>query len=159
MREIRQSGSEGGGAGNSTGSPYPYHSGAPPEPNVEPQSLFYDSNYVIDDNPQMAGLVQSVEATAEAQRKGKQPLGREAILRQEAAEKPMHTKRSPAPSFHAFTRVRKDLYHLYSEFVAAFRVAAETLKSGDRHAAFPIGSFPPHLPFVRAILSTPPAWA
>jgi hypothetical protein len=24
MREIRQSGSEGGGAGNSTGSPYPY---------------------------------------------------------------------------------------------------------------------------------------
>jgi hypothetical protein len=25
MREIRQSGSEGGGAGNSTGSPYPYY--------------------------------------------------------------------------------------------------------------------------------------
>src|SRR3954453_23710281 len=32
MREIRQSGSEGGGTGNSTGPPYPYHSWAPPEP-------------------------------------------------------------------------------------------------------------------------------
>jgi len=30
MREIRKSGSEGGGAGNSTGSPYPYHAVAPP---------------------------------------------------------------------------------------------------------------------------------
>ena len=30
MREIRTSGSEGGGAGNSTGSPYPYWEGRPP---------------------------------------------------------------------------------------------------------------------------------
>ncbi len=29
MREIRQSGSEGGGAGNSTGPPYPYREGGP----------------------------------------------------------------------------------------------------------------------------------
>jgi hypothetical protein len=29
MREIRTSGSEGGGAGNSTGSPYPYYAYAP----------------------------------------------------------------------------------------------------------------------------------
>ena len=29
MREIRTSGSEGGGAGKSTGPPYPYHAGAP----------------------------------------------------------------------------------------------------------------------------------
>ena len=29
MREIRTSGSEGGGAGNSTGSSYPYHARAP----------------------------------------------------------------------------------------------------------------------------------
>ena len=29
MREIRKSGSEGGGAGNSTGPPYPYHACAP----------------------------------------------------------------------------------------------------------------------------------
>jgi hypothetical protein len=30
MREIRKSGSEGGGAGNSTGPPYPYRARAPP---------------------------------------------------------------------------------------------------------------------------------
>ncbi len=29
MREIRMSGSEGGGAGNSTGPPYPYYAQAP----------------------------------------------------------------------------------------------------------------------------------
>ena len=29
MREIRLSGSEGGGTGNSTGPPYPYHAYAP----------------------------------------------------------------------------------------------------------------------------------
>ena len=32
MREIRTSGSEGGGAGNSTGSPYPYKSVRPARP-------------------------------------------------------------------------------------------------------------------------------
>lgn len=53
---------------------------------------------------QIAALVQSVEAAAEAQRKktGKKPLGREAILRQDPKAEPQHTKRSPAPRFHAF---------------------------------------------------------
>jgi len=32
MREIRTSGSEGGGTGYSTGPPYPYHAWAPSEP-------------------------------------------------------------------------------------------------------------------------------
>jgi hypothetical protein len=102
---------------------------------------------------QIESLVQSVESEAAAQRKrsGKQPLGAEAILRQDPTAKPERTKKSPATRFHAFSRaVREDLYRLYSEFVVAFRTAAEKLKSGDRHAAFPIGSFPPHLPFVRA---------
>jgi len=102
---------------------------------------------------QMESLVRSVEAEAEAQRKrsSKQPLGAEAILRQDPTAKPRRTTRSPAPRFHAFSRaVREDLNRLYAEFIAAFRAAAEKLKLGDRHAAFPIGSFPPHLPFVRA---------
>ena len=34
MREIRLSGSEGGGAGYSTGPPYPYHALAPSEPGL-----------------------------------------------------------------------------------------------------------------------------
>jgi REP element-mobilizing transposase RayT len=102
---------------------------------------------------QIAALVQSVEAAAEEQRRktGKKPLGREAILRQDPTAKPQHTKKSPAPRFHAFrAAVRRDLYGFYAEFVAAFRTAAEKLKSGIRTTAFPIGSFPPHLPFVRA---------
>lgn len=103
---------------------------------------------------QIAGLIQSVEIAATAQRKGIQPAGREAILRQEPTAEPKHTKKSPAPRFHAYrARVRKDLYDLYAEFVLAFRVAAEKLRSGDRHTAFPLGSFPPHLPFVRALPS------
>jgi REP element-mobilizing transposase RayT len=109
---------------------------------------------------QIAGLVQSVEAAAASERteSGKQPLGREAILRQEPTAEPEDTKKSPAPRFHAFrARVRQELYSLYAEFVTAFRTAAEKLKSGDRTAAFPIGSFPPHLPFVRA--TALPAWA
>jgi hypothetical protein len=34
--------------------------------------------------------------------------------------------------------------------VAAFREAADKLRAGDRNAAFPIGSFPPRLPYVEA---------
>jgi hypothetical protein len=37
---------------------------------------------------------------------------------------------------------------MYAWFVAAFRSAAEKLKQGDREARFPVGSFPPGLPFV-----------
>jgi hypothetical protein len=33
--------------------------------------------------------------------------------------------------------------------MAAFRDAAEKLRAGDRLVAFPEGSFPPSLPFVR----------
>jgi len=44
----------------------------------------------------------------------------------------------------------------YSTFLAAFREAAEKLKAGDRAARFPLGSFPPALPFVSAYPSLPP---
>jgi hypothetical protein len=40
---------------------------------------------------------------------------------------------------------------MYGLFLAAFRDAAEQLKAGDRSARFPTGSFPPGLPFVRAL--------
>jgi hypothetical protein len=42
----------------------------------------------------------------------------------------------------------RELYRLYFEFVSS---AADLLKSGNRNAPFPIGSFPPHLPFVREL--------
>lgn len=105
---------------------------------------------------QIECMVQEIEDTAEAQRKrsGQQPLGADAIRRQDPRTEPNRTKKSPAPRFHAFRKAaRQELHRLYFEFVAAFREAADRLKSGDRQARFPTGSFPPHLPFVRAFPS------
>jgi hypothetical protein len=47
-------------------------------------------------------------------------------------------------------KVRKALWAAYGTFFAAFREAAERWRAGDREAAFPVGSFPPGLPFVTA---------
>ena len=56
---------------------------------------------------------------------------------------------SPAPLFHAASKaVRRELYEGYAWFVAAYREAAEKLRNGNRVVSFPIGSFPPPLPFV-----------
>ncbi len=109
---------------------------------------------------QIECMVQEIEIAAGAQRErsGRQPLGPEAIRRQDPRTEPVRTKKSPAPRFHAFYKgARQELHRLYFEFVAAFREAAGKLKAGDRHARFPIGSFPPHLPFVRAFPAVFPA--
>jgi hypothetical protein len=53
-----------------------------------------------------------------------------------------------APITRSKGAARKALWEAYSTFVAAFREAAEKLKAGDRNVVFPIGSFPPRLPFV-----------
>jgi hypothetical protein len=56
---------------------------------------------------------------------------------------------SPAPLVHAATKAaRKLFYETYATFVSAFRAASEALRRGERDAPFPIGSFPPALPFV-----------
>lgn len=107
----------------------------------------------------VAGLVEEVEekARAERQSRGLEPLGVEAILKQRPHTRPNQTKKSPAPRFHAVTKeVRETFWIAYSMFVAAFREAAEKLKAGDRSARFPVGSFPPGLPFVRAHPAQPP---
>ena len=68
---------------------------------------------------------------------------------QEPHSKPVRSKKSPAPRFHAFRKsVRRELYEAYAWFVAAFRDASEKLRSGDLTAKFPPGSFPLALPFV-----------
>ena len=96
-------------------------------------------------------LIRQIEATAAAERsKTKvEPLGAEKILAQEPETRPDTLDRSRAPFIHAATRkVRKELWQAYGWFLAAYRAAAEKLREGDRNAAFPPGSFPPHLPFV-----------
>lgn len=66
-----------------------------------------------------------------------------------AYERPLRSKRSPAPYFHcASKRVRRELYAAYSWFVAAYREATERLSRGDPSPGFPKGSFPPPLPYV-----------
>ena len=109
---------------------------------------------VEDYRQRVAGLVEDIESEARAGReaRGIEPLGVEAILRQSPHVRPNQTKRSPAPLFHAVAKeVRETFWFAYSMFVAAFREAAERLKAGELSVVrFPVGSFPPGLPFVRA---------
>jgi hypothetical protein len=96
-------------------------------------------------------LIRDIETEAAIRRSatGSQPLGASAILGRHPHERPKHLKKSPAPLFHAASaKVRKELWEAYRWFVASFRDAAEKLRAGDRSAAFPVGSFPPALPFV-----------
>jgi len=89
------------------------------------------------------------EAAAHRDRTGAQPLGRAAILAQNPLSQPVRTKKSPAPAAHAATRtVRRELRDAYFWFVAAYRAAAEKLRAGQRDVPFPLGRFPPPLPFV-----------
>jgi hypothetical protein len=99
----------------------------------------------------VAALVEDIESEAAARRKrtGAKPLGVAAVLAQDPLQWPKKTKKSPAPAFHAASKaMRRELWNAYSLFVAAYRDAAEKLRAGIRDVAFPIGSFPPALPFV-----------
>jgi len=98
----------------------------------------------------ITALVADIEAEASARRKrtGAQPLGVAAVLAQNPLRRPERTKTSPAPAFHAASQAaRREHRGFYAEFVAAYRDAADKLRAGA-HAVFPIGSFPPALPFV-----------
>jgi hypothetical protein len=96
-------------------------------------------------------LVDEIETEAAAARQDLPSLGVEAVLAQDPHSRPKQSKKSPAPRFHAWSHeARWALYEAYGFFVGAFRDAAEKLRSGDLTARFPAGSFPPHLPFVRA---------
>jgi REP element-mobilizing transposase RayT len=107
----------------------------------------------------VADLVEAIESEAAAAlaANGRVPMGVAGILRQSPETRPAHSKKSPAPLYHAATRaVRKAFWEAYAMFVAAFREASERLRAGDRMARFPIGSFPPGLPFVAAEAVGPP---
>ncbi|HEX9940638.1 MAG TPA: transposase [Thermoanaerobaculia bacterium] len=99
----------------------------------------------------VAALVDSVVAEAALARSqtGRPVEGVESILSRNPQYRPAELVCSPAPLVHAATkRARKAFYKMYSWFVAAFRTAADMLKQGARDAPFPVGSFPPGLPFV-----------
>lgn len=101
----------------------------------------------------IAALVEAITEEARVARasSGSQPLGPEAIRRQVPGMRPEKLKRSPAPRFHAFRKTaRRTLYEAFATFVAAFREASERLRRGETNVSFPVGSFPPGLPFVTA---------
>ena len=100
----------------------------------------------------VTNLVSEIELEAQSALGDREPLGPEAILAQDPhSHPPKQPKKSPAPRFHAFSKeIRHALYNAYSEFLTAFRDAAEKLRSGDLDTRFPSGSFPPGLPFVRS---------
>ncbi len=107
----------------------------------------------------VADLVEAIESEAAAAlaASGRVPLGVAGVLRQSHETRPTTTKRSPAPLYHAATRaVRKLFWEAYATFLAAFQEASERLRAGDRAARFPLGSFPPRLPFVTAEAVGPP---
>ncbi|HEX4961636.1 MAG TPA: hypothetical protein VF173_12405 [Thermoanaerobaculia bacterium] len=99
----------------------------------------------------IAEMVESIEAEAAQTREhtGAVVLGVEAILSRDPQHRPSSLARSPAPRVHAATKAaRRAFYENYAAFVSAFREASDRLRHGDRHAPFPIGSFPSALPFV-----------
>jgi hypothetical protein len=99
----------------------------------------------------IAALVETIESNAarERERTGASVLGVKAILSRDPLYRPSTLARSPAPRVHAATKAaRKAFYEIYAAFVRAFQEASERLRRGDRDAPFPLGSFPPALPFV-----------
>jgi hypothetical protein len=89
------------------------------------------------------------EAALRRQRSGSQVLGASAVRGQHPFDRPAWPKKSPAPLFHAVSKlIRQELWAAYAWFVAAFRDASAKLRAGNRSARYPAGSFPPALPFV-----------
>ena len=81
-------------------------------------------------------------------RRGRRPLGREGIMKQDRHGQPRAISRSPAPFVHAATRRSARQFHeAYGRYVAAYLEAREKL-SEFGPLGFPRGCFPPALPFV-----------
>jgi len=105
------------------------------------------------------GLIEEIEKQTLAMHgeRGTEPIGSRRARKVHPHHRPSQVRRSPAPRFHAWSRrQRRRLESAYAEFVAAYRVAAERWRAGDCSARFPDGSFPPAMPFVRAVESVAP---
>lgn len=112
----------------------------------------FESRSVTSRRAAVSNLVDQTVRVAKRDRKGRQPLGVAAVLKQHPHDRPAQSERIPAPAFHAATRrARLRLVDAYRGFVAAFRSAADLLRSGVRGAQFPPDSFPPPLPYVPAL--------
>lgn len=76
-------------------------------------------------------------------------MGRHRLPRQDPHTAPNRTRRGPAPLVHAVSKhIRHELRERYRAFTSAFRRAAAQLRAGILDVEFPVGSFPPSLPYV-----------
>lgn len=99
----------------------------------------------------VAGLVEEIEEeTARMHRRqGTRPLGARKARARHPFTRPKNLARSRQPLVHAATEAeRRRCRDGYRAFYLAYREAADRLASGDRGVEFPLGSFPPALPFV-----------
>ncbi|MEZ5332317.1 MAG: hypothetical protein R2991_09760 [Thermoanaerobaculia bacterium] len=88
----------------------------------------------------MRGMVKEIERETRAAqaRTERAPLGRRRILALDPHHKPERSKRSPKPLCHAASKAaRLGFRFAYLEVRAAFRQAAEDLKSGLRAPEVP----------------------
>jgi len=84
-----------------------------------------------------------------SQRSGARILGVKAILALDPQTRPTSIARSPAPLVHAATKAaRKLFYEIYAEFLERLPGGCRPTPAGSPRCAFPVGSFPPRLPFV-----------
>ena len=100
----------------------------------------------------VADLVDVIEeeTTRMHQRQGTRPLGLRKVRARHPFHRPKNLVRSPRPLVHAATKAQRERYRdNYRTFYAAYREAADRLAEGDRSVEFPVGCFPPALPFVR----------
>jgi hypothetical protein len=101
---------------------------------------------------EIRSMVKEIEAEAEANNraKGREPMGVEAILKQDPHSRPATTDRSPAPFVHASDKkTALEFRARYRAYFDAFRAGAARLKSRAPEFLdmFPLWSFPPALPF------------
>lgn len=83
---------------------------------------------------------------------GTRPAGPKAVLGQNPIRRAKGGEKRPRPWFHGLRKeVREAMRTALVYITVAYREAAERLKAGDRHARFPIHTFPPGLPFVREV--------
>jgi hypothetical protein len=97
-------------------------------------------------------IVAEIKAKAEAdnKEKGRTPMTVEEILAQDPHSKPGSTDRSPAPFVHATDDSTEQEFRVaYRAFVDAFRAGVLRLRERARELRdmFPLGAFPPQLPF------------
>ena len=101
-------------------------------------------------------LVRKIEEDTAARHRaeGMAPLGVDAVLNADPHDRPSEARASkpeptPKPLFHAFTqRAWHEMREALSLILAAYRDAAERLKSGNLTVDFPENTFPPARSFI-----------